>query len=260
MPELPEIEILKDEIISYGLIGKRIVEINVNDKKAINIEIPQFKNAVLKKSLIGVERKGKNLILHLEDTSFIIIHLKLFGQMRLSKELLPAQLDFVFDNGLRLSLSRLAFGAGAHFFKGKLDDVLCLGEDALTISFNNFKRLLKKGKIKPLLMDQKLIAGIGNTYADEILFKAKVHPERLANSLKEDEILAIHKACKEILNEAIEKGGVTLEDFKHLNGSPGRFVCKVHNQEGKPCLSCGTIIKKIKLTGRGTFFCPNCQL
>lgn len=261
MPELPEIETLKREIISHHIIGKRIIEINVYDKKTINMTSNEFKKAILKKAITGVYRMGKNLIFELEGNGFIIIHLRLFGQMRISKEALTAQINFAFDNGLWLSLSGLALGAGAHFFKDiKLDDVLRLGEDALKISLDDFKNILKKGRIKPLLMDQKLIAGIGNTYADEILFLAKVNPEREAASLKDDEILAIYKAMGKILNEAIEKGGVTLEDFVHLNGSPGGFVCKVHNQGGKPCPSCGGIIKKIKLQGRGTFFCPNCQL
>lgn len=261
MPELPEIETLKNEIISSSLIGKRIIGINVNDKRTINMKISQFKKAILGKSIQDVKRRGKNLIFDLEDKIFIIIHLRLFGNIRLSKVELKSQINFAFDNGLWLCLSQLAFGAGAHLFQGvALEHILPEGEDALTISLDNFKSLLKKGKIKPLLMNQRIIAGIGNTYADEILFKAKVHPERPVASLKEYEISNIHKACKEILNEAIEKGGVTLDDFRHLNGSPGRFVCRVHNQKGKPCVVCGGIITKIKLQGRGTFFCPNCQV
>lgn len=260
MPELPEIETLKNEIISYGFIGRKIVEVNVNDRRTINMESDKFEEAILQKSLIGVERKGKNLILNLEK-GFIIIHLRLFGQMRLAKEALPSQINFGFDNGLWLCLSQIAFGGGAHFFKDKkLDDVIKQGEDALKISLSELKTLLKNGMIKPLLIDQKVIAGIGNTYADEILFEARIHPERMNSSLKEDEILAIHNAISKILNEAIKEGGVTLKDFIHLNGSYGGFVCRVHNQEGKPCPICGAIIKKIRLKGRGTFFCCNCQI
>lgn len=261
MPELPEIETLKNEIISFGLVGKKIIEINVNDRKAINMEANKFKEFIIGKRIINVERKGKNLILLLSHKDFIIIHLRLFGKMRVSKSSLPSQLNFAFDNGLWLCLSQLAFGAGAHLFQeAQLKDILKQGKDALTISLNDFKKLLKKGMIKPLLMDQKKIAGIGNTYADEILFLAKINPEREASSLKDNEISAIHKAIFNVLQEAIKAGGVTLEDFVHLDGSSGEFACRVHNQEGKPCPFCGTIIRKIKLKGRGTFFCSNCQV
>jgi len=257
MPELPEIETLKNEIISYGLIGKRIVGINVSDSRAINMPVDKFRKSIIGKSIVSVDRKGKNLIFILSEGGFIVIHLKLFGQMRVSEEEIPSQLGFLFENGLWLSLFKLAFKAGAKLLF-ELD--LNLGKDALGISLNDFKEILKKGKIKTLLMDQKIIAGIGNTYADEILFKAKIHPERNGKSLKENEILAIYNAMHEILDEAIKKGGVTLDDFIHLNGSPGRFVCRVHNCEGKPCSLCGSIIEKIKIGGRGTFFCPNCQV
>lgn len=261
MPELPEIETLKNEVISCGLVGKKITEINVNDGRAINMRQDKFKESILGKRIAGVERRGKNLILLLSHKDFIIIHLRLFGEMRVSKSSLPSQLNFAFDNGLWLCLSQLAFGAGAHLFQdAQLEDILKQGEDALTISLNDFKKLLKKGMIKPLLMDQKKIAGIGNTYADEILFLAKISPEREVSSLKENEISAIHKAISDVLEEAIRAGGVTLEDFIHLDGSSYGFACRVHNQEGKPCPFCGTIIRKIKLKGRGTFFCPNCQV
>ncbi|MEW6104033.1 MAG: DNA-formamidopyrimidine glycosylase [bacterium] len=261
MPELPEIETLKNEIISYGLIGKRIIEININDLRTINMPANKFKKSILGESIEGVERRGKNLILNLSNKGFIAIHLKLFGQMRVSDKPILSQLSFCFDNGKSLCLSQLAFGAGASLFLDtSLEDVFNLGKDALKISISEFKEILKKGKVKPILMEQKKIAGIGNTYADEILFLSKINPERDASSLKEDEIRVLYKAMGDILNEAIKNGGVTLDDFIHLDGRRGNFRCRVHNREGEACLSCNSAIKKIRLGGRGTFFCPNCQI
>lgn len=263
MPEAPEIETLRREIEEYGFVGKKIVDTLVSDKRSINIGEDKFKDALIGASITRTERKGKNLILNLSNGNSLFIHLKLFGRLLATKEKILSQLAFSFDNSYFLCFSQLAFGAGAHLLseeekQKRLDG---LGPDALNISMASFKNLLpKKGKIKAILMDQKIISGIGNTYSDEILFLSKINPERQVSSLKDDEISAIYKSIGCVLNDAIKNGGVTLDDFARLNGSKGGFVCKVHNREGETCLVCGTIIKKIKLGGRGTFFCPNCQV
>ncbi|HAW49656.1 TPA: DNA-formamidopyrimidine glycosylase [bacterium] len=264
MPEAPEIETLRKEIEEYGFLGKKIIDISVSDRRSINIEKNKFREAIIGTCILSTERKGKNLILNLSNGSSLFIHLKLFGRILATKEkILSSQLTFSFDNGYFLCFSQLAFGAGAHLLseEERQKRLSELGLDALSINIADFKTILpKRGKIKTVLMDQKTISGIGNTYSDEILFLAKISPERQVLSLNDEEISAIYKSIGYVLNDAIKNGGVTLDDFVRLDGLKGGFVCKIHNREGENCLACRTIIKKIKLGGRRTFFCPNCQV
>jgi len=138
------------------------------------------------------------------------------------------------------------------------------GPEALEMRFETFKELLQKrpnSKIKPLLMDQKFIAGIGNIYSDEILFAAKVHPLRQVKTLKDKEIQLIHQNIKKILRKAIQYRGTTMQDYRDACGREGDYTnhLQIYQKEGKKCSRCGTIIKRVKLAGRSAHFCPNCQ-
>ena len=129
--------------------------------------------------------------------------------------------------------------------------------------FQKFKEILsgQKGKIKQVLMDQGVIAGIGNIYSDEILWTAKIHPFRDISKISETELKAIYQAMRKILPRAIELGGESISDFRRISGGRGYFdkERKVYRREGQKCSRCGTIIKRIKLAGRSAHFCPNCQ-
>lgn len=267
MPELPEIEVLKGEI-EARTVGRKIVTVGVYDPRVINMPAEGFEHTLAGKKIAGAGRRGKMLLIHLEENLSLIIHLMLFGQIRL----LPgagegAQVVLELDNQKYLFFNQLAFGAGVHLHQRQeidsLPQVTKLGIDALNpdLDFERFRQMIsqRKGKIKAILMDQAFISGIGNTYADEILFEAGVHPERSVKSLSEEEIVPIYRTLKNMLVEAIKAGGARSDEFAHLDGSKGGFIPKVHGLEDKPCPVCGLGIRKTKVGGRGTYYCPQCQ-
>jgi formamidopyrimidine-DNA glycosylase len=138
-----------------------------------------------------------------------------------------------------------------------------LGPEPSDLSHEQFKEMLanKKAKIKPLLMDQTFIAGVGNLYAAEALFRAKIHPERPAASLSDKEKEVLLKEIIDTLNEAMHYKGSSVDQYVQLSGKPGDYARyhKVYDRQGKPCLVCKASIKRISLGGRGTYFCPKCQ-
>lgn len=132
-----------------------------------------------------------------------------------------------------------------------------------TFQFEPFSKGLANSKkpIKPLLLDQRLVAGLGNIYVDEVLWAAKIHPQRLANQLTESETSLLHKEIIRILTLGIEKGGSTIRTYKNALGEDGTMqkYLQVYGKTGQPCPRCGCLIKKIKVGGRGTHYCPRCQ-
>lgn len=267
MPELPEIEVLKGEI-KARVVGRQIVTVDVSDPNVINMSPEMFVSTLARKKITGAGRRGKMLLIYLEEGLCLIIHFMLFGRIRLSPEVGEgAQVVLNLDDRRCLFFSQLALGAGVHLHQGEeidsLPQVTKLGVDALSreLDFEQFTRMISrsKAKIKALLMDQSFISGIGNTYADEILFEAKINPERSGKSLGSEEILAVYRPLKNMLMEAITAGGARLDDFAHLDGSKGGFIPKVHGLEDKPCPVCGLGIRKTKVGGRGTYYCPQCQ-
>ena len=171
------------------------------------------------------------------------------------------------DNDLMLAFSDLRKFARIELWdKTKLSQAKIiqeLGQDALELTLIQFEEILKKSrkKIKQTLMEQNLIAGIGNIYADEILFQGRVHPFKTANSLTKQEINKIYRAIKPILEKAIKLGGSSVSDFRNSEGGKGRFQneFKVYHRHGQKCLICKTIIKRQKIASRSTHFCPKCQ-
>lgn len=242
MPELPEVETIKRQLAGK-IVGKRL------DGKKI----------------IGLRRRAKVLIIDFSDGSSLLFHLKLTGQLIFNGQ--PSKHTrkvFGFDDG-----SRLVFNDMRKFgWWKKVRETESLeksfGPEAPEIDLAVLKRILGKrpnAKIKPLLMDQKFIAGIGNIYSDEILFSAGVRPLRQAKTLKEAEIREIHQSIGRILKAAIKHRGSSVEHYIDACGEKGEFVKyhKVYQREGEKCPRCGAIIKRIKLGGRSAHFCPGCQ-
>jgi len=240
MPELPEVETIRRQL-SQKIVGKKLTG----------------------QKIIRVRRRAKILIIDFEDGTSLIFHLKLTGQLIFNGK--PSRYTrkvFNFDDGSQLIFNDLRkFG---WWKKVKETETIEkeFGPEALEINLNTFKSLLTKkpnAKIKPLLMDQKFIAGIGNIYSDEILFASKVHPLRLVKTLTEREIKKIYQNIKKILKEAIEQHGSSVEYYLDACGRQGDYVKyhKVYHRE--KCSLCGTKIKKIKIGGRSAHFCPSCQ-
>lgn len=242
MPELPEVETIRRQL-QKKIVGK----------------------AIKGQKIIGLRRKAKILIIDFENGASLIFHLKLTGQLIFNGK--PSQYTrkvFIFDDG-----SKLIFNDTRKFgwWKEVKDTKRIekeLGPEPLEIDLKIFKDLLIKhpnAKIKPLLMNQKFIAGIGNIYSDEILYAARVHPLRCVKTLAQKEIEQIFQNIKKILREAIKYHGSSVEYYVDACGEKGNFVKyhKVYQKEGQKCSCCGATIKKIKISGRSAYFCSDCQ-
>jgi formamidopyrimidine-DNA glycosylase len=179
-------------------------------------------------------------------------------------------LIFFLNNGWQLAISDLRKFAKVELWdKEELEnskEFKSLGPEPLEkdFTFEKFKEAMskkKRGKIKQVLMDQNIIAGIGNIYSDEILWQAKIHPFKDVSKLKDDQLKEIYKAMKEILKKAILAKGESISDYRRISGEKGGFdpLRKVYRREGEKCFRCGSIIKRIKLAGRSAHFCPACQ-
>jgi formamidopyrimidine-DNA glycosylase len=265
MPELPEVETVKQEL-QRAVLGKRIVEININHPKVIRQPTREaFLKGLKNKTIKNILRKGKLLILELSSGKSLTIHLKMTGQLiypgcaqqsRVSFRLSDNKwLDFN-DQRLMGELRLLDDWTTLRFIQE-------LGPEPFDLTVEQFKKMLvgKKTKIKPLLMDQTFISGIGNLYAVEALFRARIHPQRAAASLSGKQKEILFQQIKRVLNKAIKYKGSSLDQYVQLTGSPGNYVKyhKVYDRKGKPCFVCKTPIKRINLAGRGTYFCPRCQ-
>ena len=282
MPELPEVETIKRKL-KPNIVGKIISEIEILSPK----NFVGNKKDVIGKKIISVDRYGKVLTLRLYKLyglyKYLNIHFKLSGQILFSNNVNNAIfkniIPFTGGNKMPANTTRviIKFTDGSGFFFNdlrkfgwmKISDqpLKPKGIDVLDKKFttNLLTNLTKftKRPIKPVLMDQDLITGIGNIYANDSLFLAKIHPQRLSNSLKAQEIKLLYKSIKETISTGLKDLGSSSADEAFIlpDGSRGghqkNFL--VYQREGKPCLNCKTIIKRIKHNGRSSFFCPSCQ-
>ncbi len=208
----------------------------------------------------------------LSNGSFMTVHLKMTGQLVLSNEdgdrsavSKDSRVAFHLSGGKTLNFNDQRM-FGELRLANSLNDVRFiknLGPEPFDLTLGQFKDMLskKKTKIKPLLMDQNFISGIGNLYAAEILFRSGINPWRPAQSLSDKEMDDLYKEMRKVLSSAIEHGGSSIDDYVRLSGRPGDYVRfhRVYGREGKPCFICKTTIERKAQGGRGTYFCPNCQ-
>ena len=286
MPELPEVETIKNDL-NKKVLNKKIILVDVRQKKAIRGNLFNFVKTLLGKSFQKINRVGKLLIFKTKEGEFyLLIHLKVTGQLiyRYKNGVVAGGHDFpkVEINKLPNKYSHVIFKFADEsqlFFndmrkfgylkivnKKDLEKILAeYGLNPLSSNFklNNFSKIFKNKKTntKAVLMDQKLIAGIGNIYADEILFQARIKPNRKVNTLKKEEIKNIFKAIKIIFKKAIKYRGTTFSDYVDVSDNKGGYskFLKVYRREGEKCKQCGNIIEKIKIAGRGTRYCDKCQ-
>ena len=265
MPELPEVETIKREL-EQSILGKKITEVCVHNPMVIREpSVEKFKRELAGAGIKNILRKGKLLILELSNGKSLAIHLKMTGQLVYPGTGKAARVIFHLSDGKTLDFNDQRLFAELRLVNDwrALAFVQGLGPEPSDISVEQFKAMLakKKTKIKPLIMDQSFIAGIGNLYAAEALFRGRIHPERPASSLSDKEKGTLYKEIRDTLHEAIEHKGSSVDDYVQLSGRPGGYVKfhKVYDREGKPCLVCKATIKRIALSGRGTYFCPTCQ-
>ncbi len=265
MPELPEVETIKRDL-QENILGKKIVKVCLHNPKVIRQPSP----AAFKKSLQGliikkILRRAKLLIFELSNGRALTVHLKMTGQLVYPGTAKKSRVSFYLSNGRILDFNDQRLFGELRLVDDweKLKFVQELGPEPFDLTFSDFRDMLSKRKtaIKPLLMDQTFISGIGNLYAAEILFRAKVNPQRAAKSLTEKEKEAVYKEAKDVLSDAIKHGGSSVDDYVRLSGKKGNYARfhQVYDRVGKPCFVCGQAIKRIAQGGRGTYFCAKCQ-
>lgn len=271
MPELPEVETIRRDL-EKELMGEKITAI---DYKVPNMLKPDpdtvLKNSV-GKEVLSFSRVAKLLLINLKEGGHLAIHLKLSGQLFVKKETDPigkyTYVTFHFDNGKVIWFNEFRkFGYVLYIRdEGSLDTLLkSYGPEPLTPQFSVevFQKMLKKTTrpIKVVIMDQKKLAGVGNIYADEALWYSKIHPETKANKLTSKEVTDLFKNINFVISQGIEDRGTSVDTYLDGLGNKGGHDknLQVFRKNGQPCPSCGTIIKKSRVGGRGTHYCPNCQ-
>jgi len=273
MPELPEVETIRQDMMKK-VKGKKIESVEIKNEKNIRIISPeQFKKKLKGRVIEDIQRRGKFLIIGLDSDDLLIFHLKLTGRLLFfpggEEEPKYVRIVFTFTDKSRLFFADIR-GFADVFLISRSDvetipAIKNMGPEPLSPDFNpgKLKQILggKRGKIKPLLMDQSVIAGIGNIYSQEALYRAGIHPEREVSKLTEKEIEAIHRSLVDVLKEAIKYRGSSVDAYLDLNGKEGNYVphLKIYGREGQICPRCGSSIKKKRVGGRGTYFCSRCQ-
>jgi len=273
MPELPETETIKREL-EKSVVGLKIASVEVPLPRILRMPAEEFKRRVAGTTITGASRRAKLVILHLSSGDSLLFHLMITGSILYvpqEAELREkAQVIFKLSSGYELRYRDPRLFGYVKLISGDISqapELSHLGPEPLSDEFTlaRFRDMLKSrpnAKIKALLLDQSFIAGIGNIYADEILFYAHVMPTRTAGSLNEEEVNRLHEGIRKILTKAVEERGSSIATYVDIYGKKGNFVrfFEVYGRAGEPCVnSCPGEIKKIKVAGRGTHICPVCQ-
>lgn len=259
MPELPEVEVLRRELAPL-LVGQSILEVHVVDPR-LGVQ----REALEGKTILALERLGKYLLFPFKEGGCLALHLGMTGQLEVTEEDLPhrhRRAYFVLSSGKYLSfIDPRKFG---HILLLSTKEALRkrLGVDPLSAEFTfpRFQKLLKgRKRLKDFLLDQRKIAGIGNIYASEILFRACLHPKRSASSLSQEEQKRLFASILEVLEEAIAAKGTTIRDFRRPGGESGNFQDFLAVYGKTRCPRCGGSIVREVLASRSTYFCSQCQ-
>ena len=289
MPELPEVQTTVNGL-NKKISGLTIKSVWCDWHKLIKNtpNFHSFEQDLLKRKVLFVKRKGKNILIFLSGHKVLLVHQKMTGHLLagrwvLGKKALPESTGplaekingyihfvIVFTNGSMMALSDVRkFAKIVQFDENKIreiKDLKGLGPDPLERKFTPalLKKVLSKkpnGKIKQVLMDQEIVSGIGNIYSDEILWSAGIHPEKKVKDLTDPEIKKILYFTKKILKFSIKIGGDSMSDYRNVYGKTGGYQKKhkVYRRTGQKCFRCSQIINKIKLGGRSGHFCPKCQ-
>lgn len=270
MPELPEVEIIVRGL-QTSLVGKSIQDVFIFYEGSIDGDVFRFHSLVLGKEILGVRRRAKLILIELEQDLHLVFHLKMTGRL-----LLPAATEepdkhthlafflsdgqqFWFRDVRKFGYCRILSTEGLR----QWDFYATLGPEPLEMDENQFITLLQKRKarIKSLLLDQKVVAGIGNIYADEALHLAGIHPAACAAELSQCQLAGLFQALQKVLLQALDAGGSSFKDYVNALGDKGAYQDQflVYGRCGYVCGKCGTILAKDRVAGRNSVFCPFCQ-
>jgi formamidopyrimidine-DNA glycosylase len=271
VPELPEVETVARSL-RRTVVGSTIASVEIRKTDRIFPNKRRFAGILSGAAFRDVRRRGKNLLIDLSNNYTLWVHLKMTGHFYLLPSSVPFEkhdhiifhlagdnTDLRFNDYRRFGRLRLYPTSEIMKRPGLAD----LGPEPLEMTADEFVSLLRLSHrmIKPALLDQTFIAGIGNIYADESLFRARIHPRRLTDSLSKKKIEDLHFHLQYILRKAIRLMGTSVDTFAGLNGDPGRFqkYLLVYGREGEPCPRCGGPIRREKIGSRSSHFCPRCQ-
>lgn len=268
MPEMPEMENYR-KLLSQLVLDREISGVTVGREKSINMDPKAFADELAGRRVIFVERRAKFLIFHLDNGRRLLLHLMLGGRLYFGTEQ---------DKPNRTTQVELHFGDATLYFIGlrlgylhllsakQTEEALAdLGPELMDrrMSEKKFVQLLgvRKGVLKTTLVNQNIIAGIGNCYADEIAFAAGIRPDVKMQDLEEADLAKLYRAAREVLTDATEHGGYMEIPLTVDDKLTGGFddLCKVYDREGEPCVQCGQPIVKTEISSRKVFYCPHCQ-
>ena len=278
MPELPEVEVVRRDL-EREVVGKRIKAVEVDGMRSVrrHHNRKQFINRLEGKRITGVQRRGKYILARLDDGDVLVIHLGMSGQLLRAKTAretrskhTPVVITFTQGGQLRVVDPRTfgeMFVTEADALN-KVSELNHLGIDPLenAMSWEQFGQLISQrhAKLKPLLMDQKFLAGIGNVYSDEILWGAGLRWDRMSDSLSSQEVRRLYRSMVETLQDAVKYRGSTLEDEQYVDlfGKPGDYQQHhaVYARDGEYCRRCRHLIRRERYGGRSTFYCEACQV
>ena len=273
MPELPEVETVRARLEPV-LVGRRFDRVEIRDPRVTRPAEPQEVAAELEGEVVqAVERRGKYLVVRFESGRVLLIHLRMTGTMRhesdgASEHDPHLRVVVTLDDGSDVTYRDVRrFGTWLLLEPGEETEYLAsrLGEEPLTRAFTPATLAARlhrrRAPVKAALLDQRAAAGMGNIYADEALWRARIHPLRPAGELDEQEVRRLHKAVREALRAGIARQGTTLRDYRTPDGAEGRMqtALRVYGRDGEPCYRCGAQIGKTRAAGRGTWYCPSCQ-
>ena len=271
MPELPEVETVRRGLEKL-ILGKTIQSVEVKYPKMIQMDLDAFRQDLLGQEIRSMRRRGKYLLFYLTD-KVLISHLRMEGKYLFYPDAVPerkhAHVFFQMTDGGTLVYEDVRkFGTMELLRKDQLEAYFAarkLGPEPTEADFllPPFAAALSRSKkpIKPYLLEQTLVVGLGNIYVDEALWRARIHPARPAASLKPAEVKRLREQIIEVLQLGIEKRGSTIRTYRNALGEDGTMqdFLQVYGKTGQPCARCGSPIEKIKLGGRGTHLCPHCQ-
>lgn len=289
MPELPEVQTTVNGL-NKKVLSRTFIDVWSDWKKTIKKpkDFISFKKEIKNKKIKKIWRRGKNIIIDLSDEYSLLVHQKMTGHLlygiwnKKNNVWLPEEkgplndpynrflhIIFFLDDKKMLALSDSRKFAKVELWKREellnSDYFKKLGPEPLEKDFTSAKFIdilkNKKGKIKQVLMNQEIIAGIGNIYSDEALWWSKIHPEKNIAKLSESELKLLYQAIKKVLKKGIELGGESFADYRNIEGKKGNFDIekKAYQREGEKCFRCKTLLKRIKIGGRSSCFCPSCQ-
>lgn len=285
MPELPEVETIRRGL-EKSILHKNIADLDILKNRVLKNTSLYFRKILKDQHIKKIERRGKLLIMEVSDNQhLLLIHLKMTGQLIyvLGKKVIAgghnlpnlgalpnkySHVIFKFVDGSKLFFNDLRQFGYLRIIKAgdrsKIEQQYGIEPGHSDFKWSAFKKIFanRSTRLKSLLLNQQLISGLGNIYVDEVCFRAKVRPDRLASSLSQAEIRALYNACQYIIKKAIAKRGTTFSDYRDHDNKPGNFFqhLKVYGRSGQKCLRCKKAnIEKIRLAGRGTHFCPHCQ-